>query len=72
MESENSVNHPEHYNQSNMECIDIIQNSMSPEMFQGFLVGNVQKYISRYRYKNGVEDLRKANWYLNKLIEVSQ
>ena len=35
-----------------------------------YLQGNIVKYLWRYRYKNGVEDLKKAQWYLNKLIEV--
>ena len=43
---------------------------MSREAFAGFLQGNVIKYLCRYRDKNGVEDLRKARHYLDKLIEV--
>jgi len=43
---------------------------LSPEGLEGFAVGNVIKYISRYRKKNGLEDLRKSRWYLDKLIEM--
>lgn len=64
------VNHPNHYTQGDIECIDAIKASMSIEAYNGFLKGNVIKYIWRYQNKgNLVEDLNKANWYLNKLIE---
>ena len=62
------VNHPPHYNQKGIECIDAIQAS-TDDGFQYYLQGNIIKYLWRYRYKNGVEDLKKAQWYLSKLIE---
>ena len=40
--------------------------------FENYLQGNIIKYIWRYNYKNGTEDLKKAQWYLNKLIEVKE
>lgn len=64
------VNHPNHYNSYNREVIDTMQGSMTTEEFKGYLKGNVMKYINRYQFKNGVEDLKKAQWYLNKLTEV--
>ena len=64
------VNHPNHYNSYTREVIDTMQGSMMPEEFKGYLKGNVMKYINRYQFKNGVEDLKKAQWYLNKLTEV--
>lgn len=60
---------PSHYKDSPIECIDAIQASMDDRSFIGYLKGNVIKYIWRYEKKNGVEDLEKARWYLNKLIE---
>ena len=64
------VNHPDHYTQGGIECIDAIQASMSHEEFLGYLKGNEIKYIWRYRNKGKeVEDLQKANWYLTKLID---
>ena len=63
------VNSPPHYNSGNIECIDAIQESMSSEAFRGYLKGNIQKYIWRYENKKGVEALKKAQWYLNKLIK---
>lgn len=64
------VNHPNHYNSYSREVIDTMQGSMTAEEFKGYLKGNVMKYINRYQFKNGVEDLKKAQWYLNKLEEV--
>lgn len=63
-----NVNHPQHYTQGNIECIDAIKDVMSPEAFQGFLKGNVMKYVWRADKKNGVEDYKKAQWYLNRLV----
>tara|TARA_X000001388_G_scaffold36789_1_gene26042 strand:+ start:1476 stop:1847 length:372 start_codon:yes stop_codon:yes gene_type:complete len=66
---EDMVNHPTHYNKSGIECIDAIQ-AMTDEGFEHYLQGNIMKYLWRYRYKNGVEDLKKAEWYLHKLIKI--
>tara|TARA_R100001377_G_scaffold14108_1_gene7179 strand:- start:183 stop:479 length:297 start_codon:yes stop_codon:yes gene_type:complete len=63
------VNSPLHYNESGIECIDALQ-AMLGEGFEAYLQGNIAKYLWRFKYKNGVEDLKKAQWYLNKLIEV--
>lgn len=62
------VNKPEHYRHGGLECIEAIEGSMSREEFHGYLKGNIEKYVWRYRYKNGVQDLRKARWYLDRLI----
>lgn len=64
------VNHPSHYTSGDIECIDAIKASMSKEAFAGFLKGNIIKYMWRYEHKNGIEDLKKAQWYQNKLIEL--
>lgn len=63
-----NVNHPSHYTQGDIECIDAIKASMSHEAYCGYLKGNVQKYMWRYEHKDGVESLKKAQWYLDKLI----
>ena len=63
-----SAHDPDHY-KGGIECIDAIRESMTAEAFAGYLKGNVQKYLWRYEKKGGVEDLRKANVYLNWLIE---
>ena len=62
------VDHPSYYNQSGVETIESIK-SITGEGFEGYLLGNTVKYIGRYKYKNGVEDLRKAVWHLEKLIK---
>ena len=62
------VEAPIHYNTGEIECIDYIKDSMSESEFIGYLNGNLIKYVHRYRNKNGAEDLRKAKWYLDKLI----
>ena len=62
------VNHPAHY-VGKIEVIDYLEDKLTNEQFEGYLVGNILKYISRYRKKNGLEDLKKGQWYLNKLVE---
>lgn len=65
-----AVNHPSHYTQGGIECIDAMKASMSDEAFKGLLKGNVIKYIWRYEKKvNPLEDLKKAKWYLERLIK---
>jgi hypothetical protein len=62
------VNHPPHYTGGDIESIDAIAASMTPVEFHGFLKGQVIKYMWRYREKGGVEDLKKAQWYLTRHI----
>lgn len=61
------VNHPAHYTQTPMEPIDAIEG-----LQLGFYAGNVLKYLARYKFKNGLEDLLKAQFYLNKLIALER
>lgn len=64
------VNRPPHYGNGQIECIDYMKDNMAPEMFMGYLEGNTKKYLHRFRYKGKpVEDLRKARWYLDRLIQ---
>ncbi len=66
----NAVNHPTHY-QGSIECIDAIDSALEgmsgPEAFSA---GNVIKYVWRHKEKNGVQDLEKAEWYLQHLIKL--
>lgn len=65
------VNSPSHYNSGKVEAIEAIEASMEPEAFKGYLKGNTLKYIWRMSYKGkSVEDCKKAQWYLNKMIAV--
>lgn len=64
-----AVNHPNHYCKGGVECLDAIKAALG-DKYEGFLAGNVLKYVYRYPDKNGVEDCKKARFYLDKLIEV--
>lgn len=69
---DDKVNQPSHYANFSIECIDAMQAMLSREEFIGYLRGNIFKYLWRYKLKNGVECLKKAQWYQNKLIEVEE
>lgn len=63
------VNHPPHYIKGKVECIDCIEAAVSDlPGVEGFLTGQVMKYMYRWDDKGGVEDLKKARWYLDRLI----
>ena len=67
--AEDMVNSPSHYTYGKVECIEAIQESMSAEAFRGYCKGAALKYLWRYERKDkSLEDLKKAQWYLNKLI----
>lgn len=63
-----NVNHPLHYTQGSIECIDAIEASMPPAEFRGAMKANIIKYLWRYEHKNGLEDLKKARFYLERMI----
>ena len=64
----NMVDKPPHYNQGGIEAIDYIKQQLG-DGFVEYCEGNVMKYLHRWRYKNGIEDLKKAEWYLERMIE---
>ena len=67
-DDDDMVNSPAHYNFAGVECIDAIQDALTPEEFRGFLKGTVMKYIWRLPFKfNPFEDCEKALWYLKRL-----
>lgn len=66
--SEDKVNHPSHYNSGSIEVIDFIKDQLTEEEFRGYIKGNILKYVSRERHKNGDEDLEKAVFYLRFLL----
>jgi len=66
---EDYVNSPLHYGQGTIECIKYIEDFLSRDEYTGYLRGNIAKYLHRWRYKNGVEDLKKAQWYLEALVQ---
>ena len=64
---------PNHYKQGKVECIDAIESAtINKTGIEAFYVGNIIKYLWRYESKNGLEDIKKAKWYLDKLIEVKE
>ena len=63
-----SVLAPRHYTQGDIECIDAIESCLGPEKFEGGLHGQILKYVWRWPDKGGVEDLRKATFYKDRLI----
>ena len=63
------VNSPPHYKTGGIEAIEGIEASMGPEAYAGYLKGNIMKYMWRYERKGKpIEDLKKARWYLDRLI----
>ena len=74
MDEKDLVNSPSHYNQGGIEAITAIEASMDKTSFHGYLKGNIMKYLWRWDAKNHIEamqlqDLKKAQWYLNRLVE---
>jgi hypothetical protein len=69
MSDHDPVNKPAHYNFGSIECIDYIKQTLGDESFRAYCLGNAIKYIHRHKYKGKpAEDLKKANYYLNKAI----
>lgn len=64
-----AVQHPSHYTQGGIECIEAIKAALGKDGFTDYCRGNVYKYCWRFRDKNGIEDLRKAKVYLEWMIE---
>lgn len=67
----NSVHHPKHYALKGLEpyeTVDVIKASVG-DGFEGYCIGNVLKYVIRYKKKNGIEDLKKARVHLNWIID---
>ena len=58
------VNHPPHYTKGKIEVIEFIEDQQLD-----YVEGNIIKYVCRYKYKNGLEDLKKAMWYLQRRID---
>lgn len=69
---EDLINHPNHYETGKMECFDVILESQGLVAAMDFCAANALKYIYRHRRKKGVEDMRKAKWYIDKWIELAE
>lgn len=69
----NEVNHPAHYCQGGIECIDAIEAATTNLTgIEAVCTANVIKYIWRWKQKNGAQDLQKAQWYLNRLLKIAE
>jgi hypothetical protein len=67
--AEDAVNHPPHYNKGKVECIDAIESAVSDlHGIEAVCTANAIKYLYRWKAKDGVESLKKARWYLDRLI----
>ena len=64
------VNHPSHYDTGKFECIDVMLETQGVEAVKDFCLCNAFKYLYRCKRKNGLEDIKKAIWYFNKLVEL--
>lgn len=70
---EDTVNHPSHYTDGGgIECIEAIEAQLTVEEYRGYLKGNIAKYNWRERHKGGTESLKKARWYLDRLIQLDE
>ena len=66
----NMVNHPSHYTQGGIECIDALKAAtVSKTGIEAVCTANAIKYLWRYEEKNGIEDVKKARWYIDRLIK---
>mgnify|MGYP003333878284 CR=1 FL=1 len=60
---------PDHYKSGDIVCIEAIKASLNEQQFKGYLKASIIKYLWRYEKKNGLEDLQKADWFLQRLIK---
>lgn len=68
--SKERVNHPDHYNAGGVECIDALDSATAGlEGIEAFDTANAIKYLWRWKHKNGIEDLKKAIWYIQHLVD---
>lgn len=63
------VNEPPHYRQGAVECITALHSALGKEGFIAYCQGAAMKYLWRWRHKGGMQDLHKARWYIDRLIE---
>ena len=67
-----NVNHPGHYESGKFECIEVMEETQGTEAVLDFCICNAFKYLYRHKRKNGLEDIKKAKWYIDKYIEIIQ
>lgn len=67
-----NVNHPSHYETGKFECFDVMREALGDNVVKDFCIANTFKYIYRHKRKNGVEDIKKAKWYIDKYLELEE
>ena len=67
-----NVNHPSHYETGKFECFDVMREVLGDNVVKDFCIANSFKYIYRHKRKNGVEDIKKAKWYIDKYLELEE
>lgn len=65
------VNHPSHYETGKFECIEVMVETQGKEAVMDFCLCNAFKYLYRHNRKNGIEDIKKTKWYLDKYLELA-
>lgn len=72
LKNTDKVNHPTHYATGQYECIDVMIETQGIEATKSFCLCNAFKYLWRHNGKNGLEDIKKSKWYLDKYIELTE
>lgn len=66
------VNYPSHYETGKFECIEVMTETLGADAVKDFCICNAFKYLYRFKRKNGIEDVKKAKWYINKYLEMTE
>lgn len=69
---DDNINHPTHYTSGKFECFDVMTDTFGPDAVKDFCLCNAFKYLWRHKQKNGLEDIKKTRWYVDKYIELSK
>lgn len=72
IEEHDVVNHPNHYQTGKYNCIEVMEEALGKEVVKDFCLCNAFKYIYRHKRKNGLEDIKKAQYYINKYVEIEE
>ena len=67
-----NINHPSHYETAGVECIEAMELTQGREAVKNFCLCNAYKYLWRHKNKNGLEDIKKARWYLDRYITMQE
>lgn len=72
LNEEDVVNHPSHYESGKFECIEVMEEALGYDAVRDFCICNAFKYLYRHKRKNGYEDIKKAQWYINKYVDMTE